>query len=505
LDRLPYAEGASFDPNKVCLPNTRTALLDNLWSWINSIDVKKTAEIFLLTSVAGAGKTAIAHTITERCNSEKIHSSCFFFDQEVSGRNDPKLLFSTTARDLADQNDDFAQQVAHALDKRKSLVDASSSLHFAELILGPSRHLPVDRPVVIVIDALDEGYDLAVLKIFRDEVPKLPGTFRILITSRMIRELGFHLLKKSHVRPWSIDIEEPTNMQDTTLYASHRPQEVAELGYLADGWPGSVLLNDFILKAGGLFIWISAVSEYLRGSTNPDAKLKLLLSKQGPLKLIPEKKMDHMYSSILLDCDWEDEDFVKGYNLLMDAIMAAKTPLSTSVLQSLHRHDNLAPVRNYLDPFASLLTSLEHDNTPVKILHLSLKEFLTIRAQSPESPTSQNLFLSEKEHSQRLGLLCLKVMNEDLEKCKPATGYLENAFDLDSVPNIGENIVSEQLLYACNFWIDHVVEIELPEAGVVDELRKFLSDCLVSWVEISASKGQFHNLSDVREWLAVSI
>jgi hypothetical protein len=62
-------------------------------------------------------------------------------------------------------------------------VGASTSPHFAELILGPSLRLPVDRSVVIIIDALDEGCDFEVLKILRDESPKLSGTFRILLIS----------------------------------------------------------------------------------------------------------------------------------------------------------------------------------------------------------------------------------------------------------------------------------------------------------------------------------
>jgi cytidylate kinase len=96
--------------------------------------MKKTAEIFWLTSVAGAGKTAISHSVAQRCDDEKIISSYFFFD-----RNDPKMLFSTIARNVADQDFEFRQQVADALDKKKSLVGASMSLHFAELISAPSR------------------------------------------------------------------------------------------------------------------------------------------------------------------------------------------------------------------------------------------------------------------------------------------------------------------------------------------------------------------------------
>jgi hypothetical protein len=95
--------------------------------------------------------------------------------------------------DLADKSNDFAEQVADALDKTKSLVGASKSLHFAEPIFESSRHLPTDLPVVIIIDALDECCDLEVLKILRDEIPKLPGTFRILLTSLMMKVLSFPL------------------------------------------------------------------------------------------------------------------------------------------------------------------------------------------------------------------------------------------------------------------------------------------------------------------------
>jgi hypothetical protein len=52
--------------------------------------------------------------------------------------------------------------------------------------------------------------------------------------------------------------------------------------------------------------------------------------------------MDELYAEILSGCDWDDEDFVNGYHLVVGAIMAAMTPLSITALQSLHRtHSNL--------------------------------------------------------------------------------------------------------------------------------------------------------------------
>jgi hypothetical protein len=44
------------------------------------------------------------------------------------------------------------------------------------------------KRVVIVIDALDEGYNTDLLAILRDQVPKLLITFRIFLTSRAEEE-----------------------------------------------------------------------------------------------------------------------------------------------------------------------------------------------------------------------------------------------------------------------------------------------------------------------------
>jgi hypothetical protein len=229
--------------------------------------------------------------------------------------------------------------------------------------------------VVIIIDALDEGYDLELLTIFRDEVPKLPPSFGILITTPMMRELEV-FLSKSHVRLSSINIEEQTNLDDTALYARNRLKEVAEWEELVDDWPGSLLLNNFTLKAGGLFIWVFIVSEYLRESTDPDAELQALLLRHSVKDISAERRMDQVYSTVLQGCPWRDRAFDTGYSLIMGAIMAVKMPLSMSALQSLHRPNLSFPVRNCLRTLASLLTNY---NTSVKILHLSLMDFLTIR------------------------------------------------------------------------------------------------------------------------------
>jgi polynucleotide 5'-kinase involved in rRNA processing len=63
LDDIPYAKGARFDPAKGCLPGTCDTIIKEIIRWVNSPNGDNTPHIFLLSGVAGSGKSAIAHTI----------------------------------------------------------------------------------------------------------------------------------------------------------------------------------------------------------------------------------------------------------------------------------------------------------------------------------------------------------------------------------------------------------------------------------------------------------
>src|SRR5258705_10573198 len=105
---LRYAEGASWNPKLACLSDTRIALINDIITWIDSADGSKTAEILWLSDVAGAGKTAIAHTVAQHCASHGLLASSFFFDRNIPDRRSPQKLFSTIARDLVTLHDNLA-------------------------------------------------------------------------------------------------------------------------------------------------------------------------------------------------------------------------------------------------------------------------------------------------------------------------------------------------------------------------------------------------------------
>ena len=470
-------------------------------SWIKSADRTKGAQIYYVDGAAGVGKTTISHSIAQRCEEERLLTSSFFFDGRVAGRNSPAMLFSTIALNLADRNMAFRQEIVRALEERRSLAGATIPDHFRELILRPSGLLRDDNPVVIIIDALDEGHAREVqqvLTVLRDEVPKLPGTFRIVLTARNTPDLDFFLSNQAHVRRQSID----TSLHDIAIYSQHKLQDIALRKHLGNDWPDPQLLRDFISKSDGLFVWVFVVYEHLLLSVNPDKQLKSLLSTRNLPDVSPETAMDELYLEILGKCRWNDNDFVAGYQLLMGSIIAAKTPLSMSALQLLHRHSPTFSVRHILAPLASLLTGATNDSTPVQILHLSLKDFLTVRAQS--SPNSRIFAIDETQHSERLALLCLVVLNEDLQQTGLGIGYLAET-ESEGIPQIAGDLVSEHLLYACQFWTDHIVTVEHPGSDLVDGLRTFLSTHIVAWMELVSATGQFNGISKVRVWIEVGV
>jgi hypothetical protein len=63
------------------------------------------------------------------------------------------------------------------------------------------------------MDGLDERYDLETLEVLRDRIPKLPGTFRVVLTSRPLDDIVVDLSDANHVRRWSIDIHGDTNQR----------------------------------------------------------------------------------------------------------------------------------------------------------------------------------------------------------------------------------------------------------------------------------------------------
>ena len=427
----------------------------------------------------------------------------------LTSRNTPRLLFTTIARDIAALYSAIAADISASLEKEPALATADLSRQFEAFIAGPLRRHPIDRQMVVVVDALDEAVcddeDTDLLTILRDGITKLPLNFRLFLTSRPTRMIERFLSASGHVSSHLLDIDSSENRQDIAAYVDAMVQDVAISSQMEPSWPDEALIHDLKIMAEGLFIWIATVFAYLRSSHKPRAKLRALLSKslvQGSLE--PTKKIDALYAAILEICgDWDDADFCGDYAIFMGAIMAVKRPLSLAALRCLHGGDEELSLDRLPQRFGSVLVGLHDEHEPIHTLHLSFREFVTARAA--ERVETQKFFLSEKEHSRQLAELCLRTIVRELTAAPiTGTGYL--ARDDDDGPGIPELTgVSEQLLYGCESWSDHVCDIDSPTVSVAEIMQEFLPHHSTTAIEIVASTSTFTGSLSVWRWLKVSV
>src|SRR6266850_2333334 len=118
-----------------CLSGTRIQLIEDIMGWCRSVEHHWGKQVVLLTAVAGAGKSAVAHTIAHQCTEEDILLSSFFFRSGET--TSPDHLFSGIARSLAIKRDSYCAILMSILEDAPSLATATFDEQFRKLVLEP--------------------------------------------------------------------------------------------------------------------------------------------------------------------------------------------------------------------------------------------------------------------------------------------------------------------------------------------------------------------------------
>ena len=167
------------------------------------------------------------------------------------------------------------------------MVERSFTTQIKFLILEPIRQMGLSKPVVLVVDALDECDNSvnAAAKLFRavvascTEVPSI----RLLVTSRPETYIK-SILVADQVAGIVLheDAEQSVVSDDIRRYLSAEMSRIPnELGVdVPLPWPSSSDLNVLVSKAGKLFIWAATAIRFVgdhRGQS-PTSRLNILLS-----------------------------------------------------------------------------------------------------------------------------------------------------------------------------------------------------------------------------------
>ncbi|KAJ6480420.1 hypothetical protein C8R45DRAFT_352917 [Mycena sanguinolenta] len=485
---LPYTTTAGWDDTKTCLVGTRRPFTDVVLHWVHQPDLHGTQQIFLLADVVGSGKTALAHTIAEKCSDLGLLISAFFFDSKP-GQNNPRSFVFNLARDLASRFPQVAENISQALkgDPNMLLSQPVSRL-FKALVFQPVIATNIAGPLVVVIDALNEAESAEMQNILRTQIPKFPGNFRVFVTSRpdrsVLRGLG------PEIAPVDLAIHGAENRADIAVYVDYKLAEIS-LEHNLDNWPDPQLITEFLDRAEGLFIWVAIICEYLMQVSCPDRMLERLLASMREAQLLPEQKIDQLYSTVLDGPQWDDIDFLEGYPQVMGTLVVQRIPMTVDALQQLH--GSMPRVRNILFPMASLITGLHSSIQPARILHTSFREYITQRAKGKRQ-------IQAKFHHGRLVTLCLELLNTLFSAKIIGCGYMQSR-RWSEIENVEVEHFTEEQWYAVEFWIAHLVQVGTPTPEIITALRKFLSRHLATWIEVVVSKRRYQSLIPIRKWV----
>ncbi|KAJ7367572.1 hypothetical protein DFH08DRAFT_980053 [Mycena albidolilacea] len=447
---LSYTSNAGWDDTQTCLVGTRQAEIDKVMDWVREKDISGTQQIYFLADVVGSGKTALAHSIAQECSDYKLLASSFFFDRKA-GRTNPRrpyLIPVTTGLPPLQET-----RSRTCLAERRSWTDS-----------GGLRVFVTSRPERSILRSL--GPDIT------------------------LHDLGIH---------------GSTNRADMEIYATHKLDEIAlehELGH----WPDQQLITTVLNRAEGLFIWIATICDYLFSQVCPDKLLEDLLETAATreTQLPPEKKMDGLYSTILVAAkQWDNPYFVEGYQRVMGGMVVQKKPLTVDGLQLLHGSAR-PPPKEILSAIASLITGLTRSNHPVQILHSSFREYIIARA-----PGAHRILA--KQHNARVALICVTILNKIFSSAKiDGCGYLASSSqasaDSMAVPDVEVGHFTEAQWYAVNFWLVHITHRDFTNLtpDLQEAIRTFLSRHLLSWIEVITSKSKYQSLIPLRNRLKVT-
>ncbi|PPQ70187.1 hypothetical protein CVT24_003903 [Panaeolus cyanescens] len=290
-----------FDDVK-CHPGTRAALLKALGDWV-STHSQISQSIIWLHGPAGAGKTAIARSLAEKCTSSSQLAATFFFWKTDSGRCDEKRLIPTLAYQLALSIPPLKPFIEEQIQQDPSTFDRSLAHQMMSLILQPLSRMRKSHPNLeistfprlIIIDGLDECGSLRspeeqivcqtrVIGLLQELAGKQDiFPFKILVLSRT----EFHLRQSFEEAPMHqlvhrIHLDYSfVPEKDILVYVTHEFMEIAQRHPhrrgLPPGWPGTPIIHRIVNLSSGQFIYAATIMKFLRAPRRlPNQQLQIL-------------------------------------------------------------------------------------------------------------------------------------------------------------------------------------------------------------------------------------
>jgi hypothetical protein len=226
-----------------------------------------------------------------------------------------------------------------------------------------------------------------------------------------------------------------------------------------------------------LFIFAATVCRFVEDlKWSPKSRLAAILKSQT-MSPISDSKLDQTYFPILNQLltgqdEGESERLMQEFQEIVGVIIVLASPLSvTSLVRLLDIPKEEISCR--LDSLHSVLSIPSDLNVPVRLLHLSFRDFLLDLNKKGKSP----FWVDGRERHKKIATQCLIVMHR---------GFKKNMCDLRSSGTFRTEIDRQvidghlpmELQYACRHWVYHLQESNA-EIRDQDNIHRFLQKHLL--------------------------
>lgn len=485
---LPIAEGAFYDAyvnqhEDMCLPETRKDLRNQIANWAGSPDSKC---IFWLNGMAGTGKSTIARTVAQSFQERGQLGASFFFKKGEADRGNAKRFISTITKQLMTNVRQIAPSVLKVIGNHPDISAKSLREQFDKLLLLPlqDQDLGQRATLVIVVDALDECEQEDDIRIILQLLPQLQQSksirLQVLLTSRpeLPIRLGFQK-SNDHQDLVLHELPERVVKHDIRLFLNDRFSTIRADRKIPGNWPGDDTIERLVEMAVPLFIFAATMCRFIEKRSPEDRLESLLASQEDKFK----SQMDKMYLPVLnqlLSDEDEDEDETKLLEEFQDTvavIILLATPLSIDSLERLldMRRNT---INNILEVLHSVINVPGVADAPVRILHLSFRDYLL--------STTSVFHVNESETHWKIASHCLRIMNNCLRlNICSLQSYGTQRTDISS--QVIDESLPPDLRYACRYWVYHA---ELGKAHISEaKVLSFLGKHFLHWLEAMSLMG----------------
>ncbi|KAL8383434.1 hypothetical protein RB595_010567 [Gaeumannomyces hyphopodioides] len=523
-ERLPVVKGAAFnaqanehDPS--CHPDTRVDLLADIHRWTEDPNGKC---IFWLRGMAGTGKSTISRTVARKLSEKKVPSASFFFKKGEGDRGRAAMFFTTILAQLVQRLPSLEPHVRNAIDSDPAIVDKTMKDQFEKLLLEPLDKCKGHNSqlLAVVVDALDEcdrEEDATVLIRLLSRAKEVTSfRLRFFVTSRpeLPIRLGFKKIGDNYQNLALHNVPKPDIKRDISTFLRSELDRIRQdfnetvpgPGLPSD-WPPPACFKDLVNMAVPLFIFASTVCRFIADIHygNPMEQLDKILeykTKGGRSQLhatylpILNQLLPNRTDTGSAGRTEEEAGVVAWFRDIVGTIVLLADPLPPASLASILGRPPL-DVDSKLCTLHSVLNIPDDPLVPVKLLHLSFRDFLVDQKNRDANP----FWVDARETHEQLADRCLQLLSTGDTLRRDVCdlrwpGTLRSEISSRTI----NTALPPEVQYACRYWTHHWKESRR-QIRDGDPAHLFLTHRLLYWLEALGIMGRIRESFNMANYL----